>query len=95
MTPVLWSRLSREDLNIAVDRQVDANFETADGLLDEAAKATIFLATSPRAGTPVGALGRRKWRLGKLPYVLLYHVDTKRVLILHVAHLRSDRQTLS
>ena len=94
MTPVRWSRLSREDLNNAVDHQVDADFETADGLLDEAAKANIFLATSPRAGMPVGAQGRRKWRLGKLPYTLLYHVDTKRVLILRVVYLRSDWQTL-
>lgn len=94
MTPVHWSRLSREDLDIAVNCQVDADFETADGLLEEAAKATILLATSPRAGTPVGAQGRRKWRLGKLPYALLYHVDAKRVLILRVAHLRSDWQSL-
>ena len=94
MTPVHWSRLSREDLDIAVNRQVDADFETADGLLEEAAKATILLANSPRAGTPVGAQGRRKWRLGKLPYALLYHVDAKRVLILRVAHLRSDWQSL-
>ena len=94
MTPVQWSRLSREDLNNAVDRQVDANFDIADALLKEAAKATVFLATSPRAGTPLGAHGRRKWRLGKLPYTLIYHVDAKRVLILRVAHLRSDWQTL-
>lgn len=94
MTPVRWSRLSREDLNDAVDHLVDADFRTADGLLEEAANATSFLATSPRAGAPLGAQGRRKWRLGKLPYVLLYHVDTKRVLILRIAHLRSDWQTL-
>ena len=94
MTPVQWSRLSREDLNNAVDRQVDANFDIAVALLEEASKATIFLATSPRAGTPVGAQGRRKWRLGKLPYALIYHVNAKRVLILRVAHLRSDWQTL-
>ena len=93
MTPVQWSRLSREDLNNAVDRQVDANFDIAVTLLEEASKAIIFLATSPRAGTPVSAQGRRKWRLGKLPYALIYHV-TKRVLILRVAHLRSDWQTL-
>lgn len=94
MTPVRWSRLSREDLNDAVDHLVDADFETADGLLEEAAKATSFLATSPRSGAPLAAQSRRKWRLGKLPYVLIYHVDTKRVLILRVAHLSSDWQTL-
>jgi len=94
VTPVHWSRLSRQDLNSAVDRQVDANFDMADALLEEAAKATVFLATSPRGGTPVGAQGRRKWRLGRLPYALIYHVDSKRVLTLRVSHLRSDWQTL-
>lgn len=95
MTPVRWTRLSREDLNVTVDRQTDASFGIAEALLDEAARATIFLATSPRAGTPFGAPGRRKWRLGKLPYALIYHVDTKRVLTLRLIHLRSDWQTLS
>ena len=95
MTPVRWSRLSREDLDMAVDRRIDADFAAADGLLEEAAKATILLATSPRAGTPIGAQGRRKWRLGKLPYALLYRVDAKHVLILRVAHLRSDWQSLA
>jgi plasmid stabilization system protein ParE len=94
VTPVRWSRLAREDLNNTVDRKVDADFETAQALLEEAAKATIFLATSPRAGAPLGAQGGRKWRLGKPPYALLYQVDAKRVLILRVAHLRSDWQTL-
>lgn len=93
VTPVYWSQLSREDLNSAIDHQVGADFQIAEDLLTEADKATLFLATSPRAGPPIGAPGRRKWRLGKLPYTLIYHVDATRVLILRVAHLRSDWQS--
>ncbi|NIJ38112.1 plasmid stabilization system protein ParE [Sphingopyxis panaciterrae] len=93
MTPVRWTQLSREDLNAFVNRQIETDFEIAEALLEEAARATIFLATSPRAGTPF-APGRRKWRLGKLPFALLYNVDAKRVLILRTVHLQSDWQTL-
>ena len=37
MTPVRWSRLAREDLNNTIDRKVDADFETAQALLEVAA----------------------------------------------------------
>lgn len=95
MTPVRWSRLSREDLNRAVDHIAESDFPLADTLLEQAAHATIFLATSPRAGARYDTRGRRKWRLGKLPYALLYHVNAERVLILRFAHLRSDWQSLA
>jgi len=91
---VQWSQAATEDLLNNADGLYLVDFDLADALLSEAERASDFLALAPRAGSLVDAQGLRKWRLGQLPFALLYDVNTERLLVLRVFHLRSDWQTL-
>ena len=94
MIHVQWSQAAAEDLLNNADGLYLVDFELADALLSEADRASDFLALTPRAGSLVDAHGLRKWRLGQLPFALLYDVNPQRLLVLRVVHLRSDWQTL-
>lgn len=94
MINVQWSQAATEDLLNNADGLYLVDFELADALLLEAERASDFLAFTPRAGSLIDARGLRKWRLGQLPFALLYDVNADRLLILRVIHLRSDWQTL-
>ena len=94
MINVQWSQAATEDLLNNADGLYLVDFELADALLLEAERASDFLALTPRAGSLIDAHGLRKWRLGQLPFALLYDVNADRLLILRVIHLRSDWQTL-
>jgi len=91
---VQWSQAATVDLLNNADGLYLVDFDLADALLSEAERASDFLALAPRAGSLVDAKGLRKWRLGQLPFALLYDVNTERLLVLRVVHLRSDWQTL-
>jgi len=91
---VQWSQAATEDLIKNADSLFLVDFDIADALLVEARGASDFLALTPYAGSPVDATGLRKWRLGQLPFALLYDVNAERLLILRMIHLRSDWQTL-
>jgi toxin ParE1/3/4 len=91
---VQWSQAATEDLLRNADGLSLVDFELADELLAEADRASDFLALTPRAGSLVDAHGLRKWRLGQLPFALLYDVNADRLLVLRLIHLRSDWQTL-
>jgi plasmid stabilization system protein ParE len=91
---VQWSQAATEDLLNNADGLFLVDFDLANALLSESERASDFLALAPRAGSPVDAHGLRKWRLGQLPFALLYDVNAERLLILRVVHLRSDWQTL-
>lgn len=94
MIDVQWSQAATEDLIKNADSLFLVDFDIADALLVEARGASDFLALTPYAGSPVDATGLRKWRLGQLPFALLYDVNAERLLILRMIHLRSDWQTL-
>lgn len=94
MINVQWSQAANDDLLNNADGLYLVDFELADALLSEAERASDFLALTPRAGSLVDAQGLRKWRLGQLPFALLYDVNTDRLLVLRVIHLRSDWQSL-
>ena len=94
MINVQWSQAATEDLLNNADGLYLVDFDLADALLSEAERASEFLALTPRAGSLVDAHGLRKWRLGQLPFALLYDVNADQLLVLRVVHLRSDWQTL-
>ena len=48
---------------------------------------TDLLAENPEIGTPIGG-GIRKLVLKRFPYLIIYRVESERVLILAVAHER-------
>ncbi|SBV31430.1 conserved protein of unknown function [uncultured Sphingopyxis sp.] len=94
MINVQWSQAATEDLLKNADSLFLVDFDIADALLTEARRASDFLALTPHAGSLVDATGLRKWRLGQLPFALLYDVSAERLLVLRVIHLRSDWQSL-
>ena len=94
MINVQWSQAATVDLLNNADGLYLVDFDLADALLSEAERASDFLALAPRAGSLVDAKGLRKWRLGQLPFALLHDVNTERLLVLRVVHLRNDWQTL-
>lgn len=94
MINVQWSQAATEDLIKNADSLFPIDFDIADALLAEARGASDFLALTPYAGSPVDATGLRKWRLGQLPFALLYNINAERLLILRMIHLRSDWQSL-
>lgn len=94
MINVQWSQAATDDLLNNADGLYLVDFELANELLTEADRANDFLALTPRAGSLVDAHGLRKWRLGQLPFALLYNVNAERLLVLRLIHLRSDWQTL-
>lgn len=94
MINVQWSQAATEDLVNNADGLYLVDFDLAAALLSEAERASDFLALAPRAGSLVDAKGLRKWRLGQLPFALLYDVNTERLLVLRVVHLRNNWQTL-
>ena len=94
MIKVQWSQAANDDLLNNADGLNIVDFNLADEFLTAADHASDFLALTPYAGSLVDAQGLRKWRLGQLPFALLYDVNSERLLVLRVIHLRSDWQTL-
>jgi plasmid stabilization system protein ParE len=91
---VQWTQAASDDLLQHADGLYLIDFDLADDLLAEADRANDFLALTPYAGTLVDARSLRKWNLGRLPFALLYNVNTERLLVSRLIHLRSDWQTL-
>ena len=87
---VVWTIPAKVDLDQAVDFAVVRDELLAATLLDEAAKATDFLADFPHAGAPLDEAGLRKLRLGKLPNILIYRLLDDRLEILRVQHSSMD-----
>ena len=94
MTKVQWSQAANEDLLNNADSLSLVDFDLAVELLTAADRASDFLALTPNAGSLLDSTGLRKWRLGQLPFALLYNVNAQRLLVLRVIHLRSDWQSL-
>ena len=94
MTKVEWSQAATEDLVQAAEGLFLVDQDMADRLLGEADRANDFLMLTPYAGSSLDAQGTRKWRLGQLPFALLYHINSERLLVTCLIHLRSDWQTL-
>ena len=94
MTKVKWTQAATEDLAQATEDLFLVDHDMADRLLVEADRANDFLMLTPHAGSSVDAQGTRKWRLGQLPFALLYNVNAERLLVTRLIHLRSDWQTL-
>jgi plasmid stabilization system protein ParE len=91
---VQWSQAANDDLQNNADSLFLVDFDLADQLLTASDRASDFLALTPHAGSLVDATGLRKWRLGQLPFALLYSLNAERLVVLRVIHLRSDWQTL-
>lgn len=94
MIKVQWSQAANDDLLHNADSLFLVDFDLADQLLTAADRASDFLALTPHAGSLVDVTGLRKWRLGQLPFALLYSLNAERLVVLRVIHLRSDWQTL-
>jgi plasmid stabilization system protein ParE len=95
MTPVVWSRLAKSDLErFVTDALTHDNFEDARRLKEAADRMTAFLSDHPATGREIGG-GRRKYGFGKLPFLLIYRLRRDDVAILRVVHRYSDWTNLA
>jgi toxin ParE1/3/4 len=91
---IRWSKLGADDRDCAFRDALATDPDYAEALVDALEHAQHFLANTPFAGSPVFDSERRKWRLGRLPYALIYRVDGNRLFVIRLVHLRSDWQAL-
>lgn len=87
---IVWSKLALDELYSAIADNEEADPSWADALLLEADRVESLLRRHPKAGPVVDALGARKLRLGRLPFVIIYDLGPSRIDILRLHHARSD-----
>ena len=90
VTRIEWTEIAIEDRDRAYEDTMWLGLDRAEQLLDAVEQADNFLSQTPFAGTPVFYNNQRKWRLGRLPYALIYRVEGNRLFVLRLLHLRSD-----
>lgn len=87
MKRAIWSRLARQDLyGIAFDELG----MSVDALIVRIETAPLILLDFPELGEKVGPDGRRKWRVKRTPFILLYRKAGDDVEISRVIHSASD-----
>lgn len=90
MIDVVWSRLAGVDRDQAFAAAFALGDDEAEALLTALEQAEFFLSRTPFAGPPIFDDARRKWRLGRLPYALVYRVESDRLAIIRMIHLRTN-----
>jgi toxin ParE1/3/4 len=90
MSRSVWSKTALRDLENIRSNLMSVDPDIYKTLVIQAEAASQFLLEFPRAGSPFGNSGYRKWRIGKLPYLLIYNANPKRVMVLRVYHERQD-----
>lgn len=93
VTRIEWTELAIEDRDRAFEDTFWLGLDRAEQLLDAIEQASHFLSRTPLAGTPVFLGNQRKWRLGRLPYAIFYRIESNRLFVLRLIHLRSDWQS--
>ena len=83
---VEWAEVAQRDLADFAEQAYETDPDRSDRLLAEAEKATEFLARVPYGGSPQEDNGIRKFRLGRLPFVLLYAVQDDSVYVTRLHH---------
>lgn len=89
-----WTPHAREDLFRLANFLNEGNAGAGDRLLHDAMAATEQLLTHPRIDPAIGGTRIRKWPIAQSPCLFLYMVRDDGILLLRVAHKRSDWQTL-
>lgn len=87
---IVWSKLALDELHSAIADSEEVDPLWADALLLEADEVESLLLRHPKAGPVVDALGARKLRLGRLPFVIIYDVGPSRIEILRLHHAKAD-----
>lgn len=83
---VEWAEVAQRDLADLAEQAYETDPDRADRLLAEAGKATEFLGHVPFGGSPQDNDGLRKLSLGRLPYIILYVVQSDRVYVTRLHH---------
>ena len=83
---VEWAEAAQRDLADFAEQAYETDPDRADCLLDEARKATAFLGRVPFGGSPQDDDGLRKLRLDRLPYIILYVVQSDQVYVTRLHH---------
>ena len=89
MIEVRWSRRARRDLDAIRTYWIDERPDYWEAVLFGAAKALSFFVEIPGDGSPHTG-GRRKWRIGRTPYFLLYRLDSTALVVTQVVHARQN-----
>ena len=87
---VIWSTLAQIELQDAIAGAEAIDPAWADAVLSEIERVQLLLMRHPRSGPAIGTSGMRKWRLGGLPFVLIYRLREPDLDIVRFHHARAD-----
>jgi toxin ParE1/3/4 len=90
MNDLIWSERSVEDLQAIRRFWVPRDPNLVVALDHELASALAFILENPRAGSSVGRSERRKWRVGRTPFLLFYTFRSGSVRIGRIRHEREN-----
>lgn len=87
---VTWSTLAQIELQNAIVEAEDVDPAWADAILAEIERVEALLKRHPRAGSAIDNSGKRKLRLGGLPFVLIYRVRAADIEVGRFHHAKAD-----
>jgi plasmid stabilization system protein ParE len=87
VTPVVLLRAAQADLRRAARFYEEERARLGEEFLGEAGHAFALLEQNPEIGAPLSR-GARKLLLRRFPYLVIYHTESERVLVLAVGHQR-------
>ena len=89
-----WADNAHEDLFRIADFLDAESLGASTGILEAVLVATGLLMEHPQIGPTIMGSRIRKWPVADFPFLLLYQVDGDCIIIVRMAHSRSDWQSL-
>lgn len=90
MMKLVWTRSARQDVNEIWDYLALRRPNSAELMDSQILNAVEGLANFPKRGRPGRAAGTRELVIQGSPYLIVYWVETDRVVILRVLHGAQD-----
>ena len=87
-----WADTTEDDLNRIIAHYAEIAPSSAMELIERIAVAPKPLLDFPFIGPETDVDGLRKWRVAKTPFLLLYTVESARVVVVRVVDARSNWQ---
>ncbi len=87
---IIWSTLAQIELENAIADAEEADPAWADAILAEIERAELLLKRHPRAGPAIDQSEKRKLRLGRLPFMLVYRLRDANIEIGRLHHTKAD-----
>lgn len=81
---VVWGRRARRDLHELIAYIAEDSLRTAELVSDRIWDSVARLASVPRSGRPGRVAGTRELVVPRTPYILVYRIRSRGVLILRV-----------